>query len=65
MSWIEECPNCNQYLGVSLSRYFWNNIVGSAYTSEFEYECPNCHTMMKVTVKTEPTFTISKLKENQ
>jgi phage FluMu protein Com len=65
MSRLEECPNCKHDLGIAITRYFWSQIVGTSDTSYFEYECPNCHTLMGVDVKTEPVFTISKLEENK
>ena len=59
MSWSEECPNCHKELGITLSNYFWCDVVGTANTSEFEYKCPYCHEALRVTVETEPVFTVN------
>jgi hypothetical protein len=65
MSYLEECPECKHDLGIALSRFFWNEIVGNCNTNEFEYLCPNCDTIMQVDVDMEPIFTVSKRKECQ
>ncbi|MFA7254024.1 MAG: hypothetical protein WC107_05735 [Patescibacteria group bacterium] len=56
----EECPKCRQDLGIAISRYFWTSVIGSMDASEFKFECPNCHSTMRVSVESVPMFTIAK-----
>jgi hypothetical protein len=52
-----ECPKCGHDLNNAISRYFWGN-VGCIDPAEFEYECPNCETKMRVEVEAIPWFHI-------
>ena len=57
-----ECPKCKYAYRVALANWFWKNMPGGPVISsarEFEWECPSCHTKLKVEAEFNPSFIVT------